>query len=156
MQTEVMDLLEQRAVFLGSSDNLHASDKVIIGLPMDATTSFRPGTRLAPYRIREVSEVIEEYSVYLDKSLADACYYDAGDVLIPWGNVNESLKRIEKVAHHFLSQDKRLFAIGGEHLVTLPLVKAYKEFYPDLAVIQMDAGMGFLTSSSSLSRYIFL
>ncbi|SHG87218.1 agmatinase [Thermosyntropha lipolytica DSM 11003] len=131
--------LERKAVFMGSSESLEGCEKVIIGIPMDLTTSFRPGTRLAPFRIREVSEGIEEYSIYQDKSLEDIKFYDAGDIIIPYGNVEESLRRIEEVTGELLKKGKKVFALGGEHLVSLPLIKAYKKFYPDLVVIQFDA-----------------
>lgn len=131
--------LEKKAAFMGSSDRFDVCDKAIIGIPMDLTTSFRPGTRLAPYRIREVSEGIEEYSIYQDKSLEDINFYDAGDIAIPFGNVEESLKRIEEVTIELLQKGKKVFALGGEHLVSFPLIKAYSKFYPDLAVIQFDA-----------------
>lgn len=131
--------LEKKAAFMGNCDRFDACDKAIIGIPMDLTTSFRPGTRLAPYRIREVSEGIEEYSIYQDKSLEDINFYDAGDIAIPFGNVEESLKRIEEVTLELLQNGKKVFALGGEHLVSLPLIKAYSKFYPDLAVIQFDA-----------------
>lgn len=131
--------LEQKAAFMGNSSDFTVCDKVILGIPMDSTTSFRPGARLAPYRIREVSEGIEEYSIYQDKSLEDINFYDAGDIVIPFGNVKESLKRIENVTREILKQGKKVFALGGEHLVSLPLINAYHDFYPDLVVIQMDA-----------------
>lgn len=134
-----INYLERKALFMGSSNDLDECDKVIIGIPMDATTSFRPGTRLAPYRVREVSEGIEEYSIYQDKSLEDIKFYDAGDVVIPFGNVVSSLKRTEEVCSRLLEMGKKVFAIGGEHLVSLPLIKAYQEKYSDLVVIQMDA-----------------
>ena len=95
MLSEIADILEQRAFFMGSSQDLNICERVLLGLPLDSTTSFRPGTRLAPYRIREVSEAVEEYSVYLDKSLEEIAYYDAGDVIIPFGNVAQSLENIE-------------------------------------------------------------
>lgn len=139
MNSFAVPYLEKKAAFMASSDKLDECEKVIIGIPMDLTTSFRPGTRLAPFRIREVSEGIEEYSVYQDKSLEDISFYDAGDIAIPYGNVEESLRRIEEVASFFLKSGKKVFALGGEHLVSLPLIKAYKKFYPDLAVIQFDA-----------------
>lgn len=132
-------LLEKKASFMASSRDYEHSAKVIIGIPMDATTSFRPGARLAPYRVREVSEGVEEYSIYQDKSLEEICFYDAGDVIIPFGNVSESLRRIEEVSRGLLNDRKKVFAVGGEHLVSLPLIKAYHRQYSDLAVIQMDA-----------------
>jgi len=136
---QISGLLEKRASFMGSCDTLDFCQKVIIGLPMDTTASFRPGTRFAPFRLREVSEGLEEYSVYQAKSLQNVYFYDAGDVILPFGNVGESLRRIELVANYLLSQNKRIFAIGGEHLVSYPIIKAYHLFYSSLAVIQMDA-----------------
>lgn len=131
--------LDRKAVFMGSCFSLEEADRVIIGLPMDSTTSFRPGTRHAPYRVREVSEGVEEYSIYQDRSLEEIYFYDAGDVVIPYGNINESLRRMEETARELLSRQKKIFSIGGEHLVSLPIIKAYAEVYPDLVVIQMDA-----------------
>lgn len=139
MAKDISSILEQKCFYMGSSDLIDKCTRVIVGLPMDSTTSFRPGTRLAPYRVREVSEGIEEYSIYQNRSLQEIDYYDAGDVLIPFGNIRESLHRIEAVTAFFLEQGKRIFAIGGEHLVSLPVIKAYHNIYPDLAVIQMDA-----------------
>lgn len=161
MDTKGMELLERKAIFMGSSHKLSECDKVIIGLPMDATTSFRPGTRLAPYRVREVSEGIEEYSIYQDKSLEEINFFDAGDVIIPFGNVVESLRRMEAVVQELLAANKKIFSIGGEHLVTLPVVKAYRERYPELVVIQMDAHadlrtdyLGETLSHASVMRHI--
>lgn len=124
---------------MGSSMDISICDRVILGIPMDSTTSFRPGTRLAPYRIREVSEGVEEYSIYQDQSLDEINFYDAGDIIIPFGNIKESLRRVEEVSRELIAEGKKLFSIGGEHLVSLPLIKAYHSFYPDLMVIQMDA-----------------
>lgn len=131
--------MERKAIFMGSVASLEEADRVIIGLPMDFTTSFRPGTRHAPYRVREVSEGVEEYSIYQDCSLEEISFFDAGDVAIPFGNVQESLKRMEATAQELLSINKKIFSIGGEHLVSLPIIKAYAKYYPDLVVIQMDA-----------------
>jgi len=139
MGDSALDYLEQRAKFMASSGDFDRCNKVIIGLPMDSTTSYRPGTRQAPYRVREVSDAVEEYSVYQDCSLEEIDFYDAGDVCIPYGNVAESLRRMEQVAGCFLEQGKKLYCIGGEHLVSLPIIRAYHRFYPELRVIQMDA-----------------
>lgn len=131
--------LERKAVFMGSTASINTAERVLIGLPMDSTTSFRPGTRLAPYRVREVSEGVEEYSIYQDRSLEEIAFYDAGDVTIPYGNVQQSLARIEETARDLLQMGKKVFCIGGEHLVSLPIIKAYADYFQDLAVIQMDA-----------------
>ncbi len=136
---DTLQWLDRKAIFMGSADSLEEADRVLIGLPMDFTTSFRPGTRLAPYRVREVSEGVEEYSIYQDRSLEEISYYDAGDVCIPFGNIQQSLSRMEATARDLLAMQKKIFSIGGEHLVSLPIIKAYADYYPELVVIQMDA-----------------
>lgn len=125
--------------FMGSSDSYEDSKAVLTGLPMDYTVSNRPGARSAPQEIRTISYAIEEYSIYQDKSLLDMQFYDAGDVTLPFGNVQESLKRIEEVSSGFFSDQKFPLFIGGEHLVTYPLVKACFKKYPDLLVLHFDA-----------------
>jgi agmatinase len=141
MEIKNKEYIDQNIKFLSSNNDFTICDRVILGLPMDTTTSFRPGTRLGPSRVREVSFTggIEEYSCYQDKSLEEINFYDAGDVSIAYGDVGESLNRMEAVADDILAAGKKIFSIGGEHLVSFPLIKAYQKVYNNLAVIQFDA-----------------
>lgn len=134
-----MALTEKNAIFLGSSDNYDICKHVIVGAPMDYTVSFRPGTRGGPQAIRMVSAGLEEYSVYQDKDLTDYNYYDLGDIILPFGNVHESLRRIEETADEILEHGKFPLFLGGEHLISLPVIKAMAKKYPDLAILHFDA-----------------
>ena len=80
--------------FMGSSDNYTESSIILVGVPMDFTCSFKPGTRFGPQKIREVSIGIEEYSIYMDKSLEDASFFDAGDLDLPIGNPENQSRRL--------------------------------------------------------------
>ncbi|WP_153726667.1 agmatinase [Heliorestis convoluta] len=124
---------------MGATEDYAEADVVLVGIPMDFTVSFRPGSRMGPQQIRLVSYGIEEYSVYQDKDLIDKKYYDAGDIALPFGNVTGSLERIEEVAADLLQEGKKPIFIGGEHLVTYPIVKPFADRYADLAVIHFDA-----------------
>lgn len=124
---------------MGSSQDYKSSSLVILGAPMDYTVSFRPGTRLGPQHIRQVSIGIEEYSRPLDKELGDCAYYDAGDVSLPFGRVKESLHRIGAVVNRVLADGKFPLVLGGEHLITFPVVEQMVHYYPDLAIIHFDA-----------------
>lgn len=126
-------------VFIKSHPVYEESKVVIYGMPMDWTVSYRPGSRFGPARIREVSVGIEEYSPYLDKDLADMRYFDAGDIPLPFGNAQKSLDLIEEFIDKVLADDKFPLGMGGEHLVSWPVIKAMYKKYPDLAVIHMDA-----------------
>ncbi|MBA4536595.1 agmatinase [Bacillus aquiflavi] len=126
-------------VFIKSYPNYEDSQAVLYGMPMDWTVSYRPGSRFGPTRIREVSIGLEEYSPYLDRELEEIKYFDAGDIPLPFGNAERSLLLIEQFVDKVLADGKFPFGIGGEHLVSWPVIKSMFKKFPDLAVIHMDA-----------------
>lgn len=126
-------------VFIKSHPSFEESQAVLYGMPMDWTVSYRPGSRFGPSRIREVSIGLEEYSVYLDRELEDVKFYDAGDIPLPFGNPQRSIDMIEDFVGKVLEAGKFPLGMGGEHLVSWPVMKAVYNKYPDLAVIHMDA-----------------
>jgi agmatinase len=126
-------------VFIMSRADYNSATKVIYGMPMDYTVSFRPGSRFGPARIRDASIGLEEYSPYMDKHLEEVAYHDAGDILFPFGNAEKSLELIEQYVDKLLSDGKFPLGLGGEHLVTWPILKAMHRKYPDLALIHIDA-----------------
>jgi len=126
-------------VFIKSHPNFEESQVVLYGMPMDWTVSFRPGSRIGPARIREVSVGLEEYSAYLDRELEDVKYYDAGDIPLPFGNPQKSIDIIEDFVDQVLAAGKFPLGMGGEHLVSWPVMKAMYKKYPDLAIIHFDA-----------------
>lgn len=126
-------------VFIKSDPSFEESKAVLYGMPMDWTVSYRPGSRFGPTRIREVSIGLEEYSAYLDRELEDVKYFDAGDIPLPFGNPQKSLDLIEEFVTKILAADKFPLGMGGEHLVSWPVMKAVYKKYPDLAIIHMDA-----------------
>lgn len=126
-------------VFIKSHPNYEEAEAVIYGMPMDWTVSFRPGSRFGPARIREVSVGLEEYSPYLDRELEEVKYFDAGDIPLPFGNPQKSIDLIEEYVDGLLADGKFPLGIGGEHLVSWPVIKAMYKKYPDMAIIHLDA-----------------
>ncbi|MFZ5945543.1 MAG: agmatinase [Bacillota bacterium] len=131
--------LERLTGYIGSTEDYERADTVIIGVPMDFTVSYRPGTRMGPQQIRAVSYGLEEYSFYCHKDLRDYSFFDGGDISLPFGNVTSSLDIIEEVARKVIQENKFGIYLGGEHLVSWPLIKAYSDVYADLAVLHFDA-----------------
>lgn len=125
--------------FLGCDNEYEESNIVIFGAPFDSTTSYRPGTRFASAAIRNESYGIETYSPYLDKDLEDFCFFDGGDLELPFGNPEHGLQMIEDYTTEILNDHKIPFMLGGEHLVTLGAVRAAVKKYPDLHIIHFDA-----------------
>ncbi len=126
-------------VFIRSHNNYEESQAVIYGMPMDWTVSFRPGSRFGPARIREVSIGLEEYSPYLDRLLEEVNYFDAGDIPLPFGNVEGSLDAIRSFVSKVLADGKMPIGLGGEHLVSWPVIQAVYEKYKDLVIFHFDA-----------------
>jgi len=126
--------------FMGSTENYEDSKIVMVGVPMDFTCSFRPGTRFGPQKIREVSIGIEEYSIYMDKSLDDYAYFDSGDLDLPFGNVERSLEIIGQAAKEIIDDNRFPLFIGGEHLISVPVIKeVYNKYGDELIVLHFDA-----------------
>lgn len=112
---------------------------IIFSVPMDATTSFRPGTRFAGNAIRVDSIGVEWYSPYRDADLKDYKTCDIGDLDLPIGDVEAALAIIQKTTTSIINDGKIPIMIGGEHLVTYPVLKAMHEKYANLKVIHLDA-----------------
>jgi len=125
--------------WMGQNPDYETSDIVMLGLPFDGTVSYRSGSRFAPEQIRLASWGLEEYSPYFDKHLEDVNFHDAGDLEFPLGNTYKTLDMIQENVEDIYKDGKRVFGIGGEHLVTLPEIKAVAKFHKDLAIVHFDA-----------------
>ncbi len=122
-----------------SAESGTAGEIVIVGFPWDSTTSFRPGARFGPQAIREASYGIESYSPYQDSELESLYLSDAGDVELPFGDTEEALRIVEETISNILTDGKKIISLGGEHLISLPVIKAYSEKYAELWVLHFDA-----------------
>ena len=125
--------------FLGCETSYEESRIVLFGAPFDSTTSFRPGTRFASRTMRAESYGLETYSPYLDLDMEETRVFDGGDLELCFGDTARALGQIEDFARDLLADGKKPFMIGGEHLVTLPVVRALAERYEDLHIVHFDA-----------------
>jgi len=133
------ELLEKTKGFMAARLDYDGAKTVIVGAPMDWTTSFRPGAREGPQAIRNASYGLEEFSVYSRRDLRDCSFYDAGNVILPFGDVQESLRRIGEVIENILDDGKFPLTMGGEHLVSAAVIERVAALYNDLVVVQLDA-----------------
>lgn len=117
----------------------HTPGVILFGSPLDLTSSFRSGTRSGPRQIREAGECLEDYSIALDRDVRNIKVIDQGDLELPPGDLEQSLKRIEEAAAMALEKGMPFVSLGGEHLITLSLAKAALGRHPDLVLLQLDA-----------------
>ena len=125
--------------WMGQNPDYASSDIIMLGMPFDGTVSYRPGSRFAPEQIRLASWGLEEYSPYFDKHLEDCNFHDTGDLEFPLGNTKKSLDVIRQNVEEIYKDGKRVFGIGGEHLVTLPEIQAISKYVDNLAIVHFDA-----------------
>ncbi len=103
------------------------------------TVSRLHGTAMGPEAIRIESTQLETFSFSLEKDLEDVPFCDIGELSLPGDDLDTALEMIESVSRRFFTRGKKIASFGGEHLVTLPVVKAASSLFTDLAVIHIDA-----------------
>ena len=125
--------------FLSANASWEKSNIVILGCPFDGSASFRPGARFGPSEIRKASWGIETYSPYFRRDLSQLRVHDMGDLELPLGEKKGSLGLIREAIRGILSKKKFPILLGGEHLITLPIVEEILRVYPSLHLLQIDA-----------------
>ncbi|QTL35524.1 MULTISPECIES: agmatinase [Pseudoalteromonas] len=118
------------------------SDVVVLGLPFDLATSGRPGARLGPDAIRRASVHLAwegkrypwQFALWDKISL-----HDAGDFTYPVGDPEYFTAQLELAAEQILHQGKALLGLGGDHFVTLPLLRAHQKIHGKMALVHFDA-----------------
>ncbi len=144
-------------VFSGIQRTFEEAKYVILGAPLDVTSTYRSGARFAPLAIREASLNIETYSFRTNMDVEDLKIHDLGDLHIA-GEVDETLKRLELVTKDLLDAKKMPVVIGGEHTITLGVMRSLGE---TTALVSFDAHldlrneyMGLTTSHTTFMRRI--
>ena len=104
------------------------AEVVLVGVPFDGTSTGLPGSRLAPSRIREDFDLyISGYEPELGE-LGELKLYDAGNIEVVHGSPEKTFEEIYNTIKEIRSETKApLITIGGEHSITVPVVKALAE-----------------------------
>jgi agmatinase len=125
--------------YMGSRADAGLAGITVLGCPLDATSSFRGGTKFAPDSIRKASWTLETYSPYLKQDLDEMMFYDAGNLELPPGNLEHALELIEGAVAEMVEKSKKILVLGGEHLVTYPILKAMTKRHRDMQIVHFDA-----------------
>lgn len=117
-----------------------AFDVALVGVPFDGGASYRPGSRFAPARVREVSSLGRGYHWTRALNWVDRLKAaDVGDVATVPVSGPETYARIEAWFDALLVHDKRFIAVGGDHSTTLPILRAAAKKHGRLNVVHFDA-----------------
>jgi agmatinase/guanidinopropionase len=115
-------------------------DVAVVGIPYDGATSYRSGARFGPRGIREQSLLLWGYH----NGLAVAPFralsvIDFGDLEVVPVDVMDTQRKIESEVGGIISAGPTVISLGGDHSITLPLLRAHAKKYGPLAVIHFDA-----------------
>lgn len=117
-----------------------AFDIAIMGIPYDGGVSYRPGARFAPTAVRDASSLgrgfhmTREISLFQKNKIADI-----GDCSVVPIDQAQTYKKIEEHVYSVIKKNKKLISIGGDHSITLPLIRAMAKKHGPVNFIHFDA-----------------
>lgn len=121
-------------------DEVERADIAVVGVPFDAGVSYRPGARFGPSHVREASRLLRPFNPELKTSpFTSQQVVDAGDIPANPFDIEAALASIESSYRKLLDNAKKIIAIGGDHTITLAILRALKAKYGPISVIHFDA-----------------
>ena len=115
-------------------------DACFVGVPFDLGTSNRNGARLGPRQIRAESVLLRPYNMATRAAPFDSLRVaDIGDVPTNPYNLHDSIARIEAAYREIITDGCRPIGLGGDHTVTLPILRAMHAKYGRIGLIHVDA-----------------
>ncbi|WP_050928493.1 agmatinase [Aestuariivita boseongensis] len=125
---------------LPQASSLEGLDVGIVGVPMDIGTSWRSGTRFGPKQIRSESAMIRPYNLQTGAAPFDSLNVaDIGDLAVNTFSLSDSLRIIQDSYREILKHPIIPVAMGGDHSITLPILRAVAEKHGPLALVHVDA-----------------
>ncbi len=121
-------------------DEVGAWEIGVVGIPFDSGVTYRPGARFGPLAVRTASRLLRGYHSTLDvEPFRERQVVDAGDITCTPFDIGEAIGQIRTGARTLLERGGRLVAIGGDHTVALPLLRAVHERWGPVALVHFDA-----------------
>jgi agmatinase len=121
-------------------DEVPKCDIAIVGVPFDSGVTYRPGARFGPSAVRQGSRLLRPYHPDVDtKPFASQQVADAGDIACNPFVIGEAISQIEESAGRLLGTCDHIIALGGDHTIALPLLRASCRKFGPLAVVHFDS-----------------
>jgi len=115
-------------------------DIAIVGVPFDTGVSYRPGARFGPNHVRESSRLLRPFNPAANVSpFATQQVVDAGDIAANPFDIEEAISSIHKSYDQLSERAKKIVTIGGDHTITLPILRSLKAKHGAISVVHFDA-----------------
>ncbi|MCK5627823.1 agmatinase [Candidatus Bathyarchaeota archaeon] len=130
--------VSQSNVFSGLQKPHEKADFVVFGVPFDSTSTYRTGARFGPSAIRQASLNIETFSFQNGIDIEDVSLHDLGDIQV-YGDAKRTIETVAMVVNEIFATGKKPVTIGGEHTITLGIMRGLGATAEKTAVVSFDA-----------------
>jgi agmatinase len=121
-------------------DEVGHCDVAVVGVPFDSGTSYRPGARFGPSAVRQGSRLLRPWHPGLRIApFGVQQVADAGDIACNPFDIKEAVDQVEAGAAALLTEAAHLLAIGGDHTIAYPLLRATNQRFGPVALVHFDA-----------------
>jgi agmatinase len=130
--------VSQSNFFSGIQRSFEKADYIIFGVPFDVTSTYRTGARFGPNAIRQASLNIETYSFRTGIDVEDLFLHDLGDLCVS-ANPKKTIDMLELVVDDIVRAGKIPVVLGGEHSITLGIMKGLSVKAQNTGLVSFDA-----------------
>ncbi|HYU20890.1 MAG TPA: agmatinase [Chloroflexota bacterium] len=125
---------------LPHTQDLRDVDVAVVGVPFDGGATFRPGARFGPQKIREMSVLLRPFNPALGvEPFAEFRVVDWGDAVCSPISMEDSFRAIERAIEAVVSADAFPLVLGGDHSISLPVLRALAKRHGPLGLVHFDA-----------------
>ena len=125
---------------LPTIDQVPSPDVVLLGAPFDGATTYRPGARLAPRAVRIASDQAHAYHAELELDPFELLtVVDGGDVNMAPHDIALAMDQLQSACAEHLGSDRAVFVVGGDHSISLPVLRAMAQAHGPVGLIHIDA-----------------
>jgi agmatinase len=128
--------------FCGLENKNYKKAKVVfLPIPFEATVYWKGGTKEGPKKIIEASRHLELYDEEIKKEIVEFGFFTFPEFEIKKESPRKAIFQIEKIVEKTIRDKKFPVILGGEHLITLGSVLAFKKFYQkrNFSILVFDA-----------------
>jgi arginase len=123
------------------NSELQSGEIAVLGIPFDRNSSFQRGPASAPELIREAL-FSESTNMWTEKGIdlgTITGWKALNDLVLSDLDTKTAFATIESTIHELLKRKARVVALGGDHSITYPIIRAYAKKYSKLSILQLDA-----------------
>jgi agmatinase len=138
---------------LPTLDAVGKAQVAIVGVPFDSGVVYRPGARFGPIAIRAGSRMLRPFNAWTNAEPFAQQVADAGDIACTPFGIEQALREIEESARATAERASHVMALGGDHTIALPMLRAAAARFGPLALVHFDAHLDTWNTYFGGARY---